>query len=303
MEGGLLSETDFAKQFGNKVVLFCHVTSRIPDRKYDGLLRKFGGTGFPTVFFLDESGELLVKHAGERTIAGFSGTLSSVEAYSKAKKRVAAGEESAAADLLFAEMQLGKIRLEAAKARGGKLELDAKQKRLFRGLLASLEFDAAVKASRPSFKRGMTREEYLKLYQDGMKKRHATVVEMVVNGRIPVGARASSFWVAAAQAGDVTGAPDLARRAIKEANKLEVTGAAKRFLDRIEAKLDGKEVPAPVRTKAIRMVPIKAKPAKGKPAKGKVPAKKAAGDKKPAKAAKVVPAQKIVPVGKDKTDK
>lgn len=56
-------------------MMFLHVTTRIPDRKDDGLLRKVGSNSFPTFVALSSRGEVLAKPR-HRSIASFDDAMS-----------------------------------------------------------------------------------------------------------------------------------------------------------------------------------------------------------------------------------
>jgi hypothetical protein len=117
------------------VVLFCHVTTHVQGDKYDGLLREKGGTGFPTLAFMDEAGEVLAKQPGaERTVPAFSGTLAKVTELRALERQTPV----AVADIALLRIDLGAITsLEAARkalAPAGKLS-EPQQKRADASLL------------------------------------------------------------------------------------------------------------------------------------------------------------------------
>jgi len=60
-------QPDF-KEFGKKVILFLHVTSRAAGEPYPDLLKEKGGRGFPTFKFLDAKGNVIVEPKG-RSVA------------------------------------------------------------------------------------------------------------------------------------------------------------------------------------------------------------------------------------------
>ena len=108
MEGGLLSTPEFAS-FTEKVVPFLHVTTRIDDRANDGMLSEKGGTGFPTLMFLDAEGEILGKPGG-RDVASFDKTLSNLTALKDLNKRIAAGEKNLGDDLFMVQLAMGEYK-------------------------------------------------------------------------------------------------------------------------------------------------------------------------------------------------
>jgi len=76
VERGTLSKPEL-KDFGAKVVLFCHITTRIPGEPHDELLKEKGGRGFPTFWFLDPTGKVIGEPKG-RSVADFEATLKEV---------------------------------------------------------------------------------------------------------------------------------------------------------------------------------------------------------------------------------
>ena len=58
LEGGALSDAEFP-EFAKSVVLFCHITSKVADRKNDGLLADIGGNYFPYLVAMDAEGKVL----------------------------------------------------------------------------------------------------------------------------------------------------------------------------------------------------------------------------------------------------
>ncbi len=73
MESGALSDASFP-EFAENVVLFLHNTSRVKGEPYPTLLKDNGGTGFPTLWFLDADGKVITKQ-GERTVKAFGKTM------------------------------------------------------------------------------------------------------------------------------------------------------------------------------------------------------------------------------------
>ncbi len=128
MESGALSTADF-KTFAADVVLFSHITTRIPDHPYDSLLKAVGGKYFPTLLFMDGLGKVVgrVDIFDELTVEKFRA------AHTNTKKRLALldREEPTAAErtqLFLLDAQLGMLDIDAAKERAadlGKLEGEA----------------------------------------------------------------------------------------------------------------------------------------------------------------------------------
>ena len=108
-ERGALSEPAFAK-FAKKCVALCHITSKLPKARHQGLLRRVGGQGFPHIVFLDAKGRVLATQDGEeRSVRGFERTLAIIE---RMRSSAAKAEESEVARV---EVALCKIELGETK--------------------------------------------------------------------------------------------------------------------------------------------------------------------------------------------
>jgi hypothetical protein len=118
----LLSDPKFY-EWARDYVLYCHVTTRLKDRPYEGLLKEKGGTGFPTLAILAADGELLARHEGPRTVAGVSATAENAKKIAALRAR-AGGDAKAAFDLLEAEADAGMVSpgdmIQRAKAIGAR---------------------------------------------------------------------------------------------------------------------------------------------------------------------------------------
>jgi hypothetical protein len=131
LESGALSTAEF-KTFAADVILFCHITTRIPDHPYDDLLRANGGKFFPSLLFMDGMGKVVgwVDIFDGLTVEKFRA------ARTNTKRRMAlAGKEKPTAaektELFLLDAKLLMIDYDAAKERVadlGKLEGDAAKK-------------------------------------------------------------------------------------------------------------------------------------------------------------------------------
>jgi len=93
-------------------VLFLHVTSKIPDRPDDDLLTRMGGRAFPTLMYLDASGNQIGAPMG-RSVAAFERDLAA--ATSRAQQADADHKERRAR----AQTLLAKLRFKALKGAAG----------------------------------------------------------------------------------------------------------------------------------------------------------------------------------------
>lgn len=166
-------------------MLFCHVTTQVEGDKYQTLLREKGGTGFPTLVFLDAEGNVLAKQ-GERTVAGFQKTLKAISNFQALEKKAAAGDTSVAADVLLTGITLGKFKFADAKAKAeslGKLDADT-QKKVDTALLGLEVADVmdGVRSQKDAAEAG---------------KKFAAMFDA---GRVPEGNAARTFFLAILQA-------------------------------------------------------------------------------------------------------
>lgn len=102
-------------------MLFLHNTSRLDDEPYPDLLKEKGFTGFPTLAFMDDEGNVLAKPAS-RTVESYDKTLSLVESVLSLKAKAEAGDTTVINALFVAELELGQIDYEDAKTRYAALE-------------------------------------------------------------------------------------------------------------------------------------------------------------------------------------
>lgn len=201
LEGGPFSEEGFAKEFGDNVVLFAHVTSRIPGRENDDMLGTVGGRGFPTIAFMSAEGDLIGMHQGSRDPEGFNGTLTKVNALLSAEKKLAAGDATAGFAVLTAKIGMGTLGLDEAKAAIAEMgALTDAQKAELDGLMIGLELADLDKKMQ-------TRQIEMKDYAD-------KVCGMLEAKRIPSGDEAWKFWAAVANVSMFKKDKALAQRAL-----------------------------------------------------------------------------------------
>ena len=146
------------------------------DEPYPRLLGQKGGTGFPTLVWMDETGAVLVKQGG-RTVDAFNTTFEVLDGWRTMKAKFAAGDESVAGDLLVAELNLGRIDFpEAARRRQSLQGLNRREARDLDELLAASESEHILKTSR-------------ELAEAGPK-----LLEMKEAERIPTGKAGEQFF-------------------------------------------------------------------------------------------------------------
>lgn len=149
MENGPFSTPEF-DAFARGVVLFTHITSRIPGEKYGDLLSQKGGRGFPHLVIMDAEGDVLATHEGPRTVEGFQATAKAAQHYLDLKG-LASPTPAQQVELLLAELQLGKVGLEAARQRKEGLEgLTPEQSTQIDQALTDLEIRDVLEKAQPS---------------------------------------------------------------------------------------------------------------------------------------------------------
>lgn len=164
MESGPLSQPDFAA-LGKKAVLFCHVTTQIDGRPDDDLMRQKEFRGFPSLAIMDAEGEVVKRDVG-RTVEAMSSAIDAVQSYTTLKAKVDAGAKDLAAKLFVAEVRLGKIDVDEAKARLAKFKLTGEDKKLIDGLIFDKELAGWFDQAR---NRSLTPPEFFKKIYDAYK--------------------------------------------------------------------------------------------------------------------------------------
>jgi len=160
-------------------VLFCHVTSHIEGEPNDDLFEKKGGGGFPTIMMLDEKGEMIGKHSGERTVPEFEKTVAKAALFLQALKKSEAGDKSAGIDVAISRLELGTLTADDAKKKIAELgEPAPEQQARFDAVLLNQEVMAISKGA------GQDRASAGKKFS-----------EMKAAGKIPTGANEYlTFW-------------------------------------------------------------------------------------------------------------
>jgi hypothetical protein len=119
LEAGPFSASGFA-DFAKDVVLFVHVTSRVPGEKYPQLMLEKGGNGFPYLAYLDAEGDVL-GFPPDRTVEAFEVGARLAATWRRLKAKQAPTPEEQV-ELLLAEIGLTKISLEQAEKRRAAIE-------------------------------------------------------------------------------------------------------------------------------------------------------------------------------------
>ncbi len=177
----MLSTEDFAG-FGSKVVLFSHITSRLPDAAYPNLLSEKGGSGFPYLAYLDAEGNVIGKPAG-RSVEAFQETLDGpVAEFLALQAKAADGDADAQRELFVRKVELGHFAGDPAAAR------------------ARLEgMDGIDEATRERLGQALTEQEFQQILGSVSDASQAAaagakVAEMFRAGRIATGSTSLYYW-------------------------------------------------------------------------------------------------------------
>jgi len=162
------------------VVLFCHNTSRVETDPYPSLLGEKGGSGFPYLVFMDQNGNVIAKHQGNRSVEAFQTTMGRADEFLALEKKAASGERDAKLDLFLQQLELRHFNLEQANAKRKELgQLPEETSKKVDGLLIGLEVSQIVGKIQD-------RKEIAKV--------GGPLVKMFEAGRIPTGSDARMFW-------------------------------------------------------------------------------------------------------------
>ena len=208
MERGALSDKKF-KSFADKVIPYLHVTTRIPNRSNDRMLSDMGGTGFPTLMFLDSEGKKLLQYRGPRTTNGFEQSYEQLGDYVDLLRRYKKGDKKAAAPLLIRQLELEIVDFEKATKLYAEAEPSEKEKKVIDRLMIDCEVRSLVDASQRDRK---------KQIQTGQR-----FIEMWKQGKTPSGeSQTFQFWAFICNLAEVEGDRKLFKSALDELKKTSV---------------------------------------------------------------------------------
>ena len=150
----------------------------VADEPYPNLLGQRGGRGFPTLAFMDESGEVLdLLEPSERRVDQFNSAFEVLNSWRTMKAKFEAGDESVGFDLLVIELEMGQIDFpEAARRRSALQKLSRRRERQLDELLTVAESEHIHEAS------------------TGPQVAGPMLVEMMEGDRIPTGEPGKRFF-------------------------------------------------------------------------------------------------------------
>lgn len=156
-----------------------HLTTRVKTDPHQNLLREKGGSGFPYLVFMNAEGDVIAQQR-DRSVAGFTKTLTALTTLASLEKKAAAGDRDAAVELFIAQLDLGKHKVADAKARLKELgELSPEQRARVNEPLTNLEVQELMSSARSADAQKAVREQLLAMRKEG---------------RVPTGMYATSFW-------------------------------------------------------------------------------------------------------------
>jgi hypothetical protein len=123
----VFSKQEFQSWAKRSVVPFAAVMTRIEGRKDDDLLRTYGFRGFPSMALLDAAGEAITKEI-PRDLFSMQNIVAAAPAYAKLSAAAAAGDEVDAKAWFLAQLGMGKLGAEAARAQLEELGLAGNSK-------------------------------------------------------------------------------------------------------------------------------------------------------------------------------
>jgi hypothetical protein len=224
LESGPLSSPEFA-EWAEEVVLFCHVTTRIPGRQYDGLLGEKGGRGFPYLVFLDEEGEVISSPNG-RSVDAFRAGAAAAQAFLDLRN-LENPTPAQQVELFLTELDMGRLNLAEANERKAGLSLTAEQEAQVAEALTDLEILAMLEEGQPRTPDA----------QAALGRRYKALWD---DGRRPNGQRAKEvFYIMLLEAGFADGDADLFEGALGEL-RTEFGGnpRARQFFQQQEQRLE-----------------------------------------------------------------
>lgn len=203
------------------------MTTHIEGHPYDDLLSRKGGTGFPTLMFLDAEGRILQTHSGPRTVKGFEDSLESVQAFLDLVARAEGGDAGAATDVLIRQLELEWFDFEEARTRAEALEkVGSKQRKILDQLLVETEVRSlAAEAGDDPAKRQAAGEHFLAMWKDE---------------RVPTNeAQLYPFWFLMADHAEAIGDRKLFKKIFEEAeDALKRNARYARVLKKLEGRLE-----------------------------------------------------------------
>jgi hypothetical protein len=182
-----LEQTIFAKpdfvEFARGVVLFCHVSTRLPSDPSAFLFTELGGTAFPTVMALDAEGHVLARRTGVRCLRDLRDLVADGTAFARAIAQSAQASPEVRAEVLAQRIAFGHLTSEEARVAVAALGALSAER--------ASDFETAIVARECA----VVLLEIRKASDESSRLRAARrFVEMKNAGRVPADANAPAFW-------------------------------------------------------------------------------------------------------------
>jgi hypothetical protein len=182
LEQSVFTRPEFV-EFSKSVVLYCHVSTRVPSDPHGTLFSEKGGTAFPTLMVLDGEGSVLARQCGERSMCAVRGVVDEAKCFAAMIQCAGSADADTRYTCFLKQVELGHFDPESARAKAkdlGALAPD-RQTRLA-AAITSREFALAV-------------AEIRKAPDDaGRLQAAARLVEMKKAGHIPADGNVLAFW-------------------------------------------------------------------------------------------------------------
>lgn len=182
----MFSSQEFQTWAKDNVVLFSSIMTRIPDRKEDDLLSKYGFRGFPSLAILKTDGDAITKKV-DRSLGGMKTTVQAAAAYSALQAKVDAGEDYDKTGWFMAQLGLGQLDLKEAKKQFEALGLTGKTAAKADEKILGMEIDHAMATLRKTRDEDAVAQKVFALYKADRKPAkdhpmHAFYIDFVLKG-------------------------------------------------------------------------------------------------------------------------
>lgn len=141
--------TDAFQSWSKKVVLVLHNTSRCDDEPYPNLLREMGGSGFPTMSYLDADGHLLQQLAFPTTLETCEQAWKELQVWKAMRAEVEAGTADAIkqVQLFVLELKMGNRPYAEMRQRRDALQINDAARKETEQPLIDLQFTEILRAT------------------------------------------------------------------------------------------------------------------------------------------------------------
>jgi hypothetical protein len=144
-----LEQTVFAKQefidYSKNVVLYIHISSRVPGEANGTLFAEKGGNAFPTLMVMDQDGNVLARQCGERSMRVVREVVAEGEGFRGLIERAKTGDLETRYECLCKQIQFGHFAPDVARAKVKDLgNLSADRKGWFESAIVSRECQLAL---------------------------------------------------------------------------------------------------------------------------------------------------------------